>query len=61
MNSEALVMLRNNQAYLWKSMGKLNKALLYLQKAENMLRRNPDLLSGVTFLNLCAILSTMNK
>lgn len=62
LNQDALIHLRNHQAYLWKSMGKLSKALAYLQKSENILKANKhDLLSGVTYLNMSSILSQMNK
>lgn len=60
-NSDAIIILRNSQSSVYKSMNKFNKALYFLQKAENMLKANPDLLSGLTFLNICQNLSSLKR
>lgn len=58
---ECFLMVRNNQACLWRSIGKVNRALTYLKKAENMLERNKDVYSGITFLNLAVIYFQMDE
>lgn len=58
---ECVLMVRNNQACLWRTIGKINKALIYLKKAENMLDRNTDVYSGITFLNLAVLYNQMEE
>ena len=58
---ECFLMVRNNQAALWRYVGNLNRALIYLQKAENILVRNQDLYSGITYLNLASLYSQMKE
>lgn len=58
---ECFLTIRNNQGCLWKFIGKLNRALIYLQKAENMLERNKDIYNGVTFLNLSVLHAQMGE
>ena len=58
---ECYLSIRNNQAYLWKFVGKRKKALSYLLKAENILERNPDVNHGVTFLSMSVIYSQLKE
>jgi hypothetical protein len=52
---ECFLAVRNNQACLWRSLGKLHKSLTYLKKAEKLLEQNTDVHNGITYLNLAIV------
>jgi tetratricopeptide (TPR) repeat protein len=58
---ECFLAVRNNQACLWRSLGKLQKALAYLKKAERMLEANADVYSGITYLNLAVVYGQLGE
>ena len=58
---ECFLMVRNNQACMWRTIRKITKALTYLKKAENMLDRNKDVYSGITYLNLAVLYNQMEE
>ena len=54
---EAKVLVRNYQAYLYKDMALLDKAIAYLGKADNMLSRGAKIPHGLTYLNYSNLMS----
>jgi tetratricopeptide (TPR) repeat protein len=58
---ECFLAVRNNQACLWRSLGKVHKGLTYLKKAERMLEQNKDVYNGVTYLNLAVVYNQVGE
>lgn len=56
---EAMILTRNNQACVYKRIGRYKKALNFLQRAQEILKKNQDLYSGLTYLNLCSLYSVL--
>lgn len=58
---ESILLIRNTQACMWKTVGQPRKALQYLRKAENLLGQHEDVANSLTFLNLALLYTGMHE
>lgn len=58
---ESILLIRNTQACIWKTVGQPRKAVQYLRKAEKLLGEHTDVANSLTFLNLALLYTSMQE